>query len=224
MSLALYAAGIGLAFVSPWIAYACYVALAVTWFVPDRRFSADSLHYPTSVAEVQQLVAHQPRVKALGTRHSFNTIADCPGGALISLSELAPDITVDAQAMTVSVTGGTRYGVLVTELQSQGYALHNTGSLPHISVAGATATGTHGSGDRNGILSTAVAAVDLVKAGRLTGHGGPLQPRPEGAGGWTRGLRRDHPVGARHSADLSGSPGRLPATPRGTRCWRRSMR
>jgi xylitol oxidase len=140
------------------------VSVTSTNWAGNLTYSADSLHYPTSVAEVQQLVAHEPRVKALGTRHSFNTIADCPGGALISLSELAPDITVDAQAMTVSVTGGTRYGVLAAELQSQGYALHNTGSLPHISVAGATATGTHGSGDRNGILSTAVAAVDLVKA------------------------------------------------------------
>jgi alditol oxidase len=78
------------------------------------------------------------------------------------LSELAPEVTIDADAMTVSVTGGTRYGVLAAELQAHGYALHNTGSLPHISVAGATATGTHGSGDRNGILSTAVSAVELV--------------------------------------------------------------
>src|SRR4029453_10978678 len=75
---------------------------------------------------------------------------------------LPPEIAVDAEATTVSVTGGTRYGVLAAQLQSQGWALHNTGSLPHISVAGATATGTHGSGDRNGILSTAVSAVDLV--------------------------------------------------------------
>jgi xylitol oxidase len=111
---------------------------------------------------VQELVARRPKVRALGTRHSFTTIADCPCGALISLTELAPDITIDADAMTASVTGGTRYGVLAAELQSQGYALHNTGSLPHISVAGATATGTHGSGDRNGILSTAVSAVELV--------------------------------------------------------------
>src|SRR4029450_4841985 len=103
-----------------------------------------------------------PPGKAPGTRHSFNPIADSPGGALISLSKLPPDIAVDAEAMTVSVTGGTRYGVLAAQLQSKGYALHNTGSLPHISVAGATATGTHGSGDRNGILSTAVSAVDLV--------------------------------------------------------------
>ena len=130
----------------------------------NLAYSADSVHYPTSVVEVQELVARLPRVKALGTRHSFTTIADSPGGALISLSELAPEVTIDAEAMTVSVTGGTRYGVLAAELQSQGYALHNTGSLPHISVAGATATGTHGSGDRNGILSTAVAAVELVKA------------------------------------------------------------
>jgi xylitol oxidase len=138
------------------------VSLASTNWAGNLTYSADCIHYPTSVAEVQQLVDHHPRVKALGTRHSFNTIADSPGGALISLSELPPDIAVDAEAMTVSVTGGTRYGVLAAQLQSQGYALHNTGSLPHISVAGATATGTHGSGDRNGILSTAVSAVDLV--------------------------------------------------------------
>jgi alditol oxidase len=140
------------------------VALGLANWAGNLAYSAGSVHSPTSVAEVQELVARLPRVKALGTRHSFNTIADSPGGALISLSELAPEVTVDAQAMTVSVTGGTRYGVLAAALQDQGYALHNTGSLPHISVAGATATGTHGSGDRNGILSTAVSAVELVQA------------------------------------------------------------
>ena len=140
------------------------MSLGLTNWAGNLAYSAESVHYPTSVVEVQELVSRLPRVKALGTRHSFNTIADSPGGALISLSELAPDITVDADAMSVSVTGGTRYGVLAAELQAHGYALHNTGSLPHISVAGATATGTHGSGDRNGILSTAVAGVELVTA------------------------------------------------------------
>ncbi|HSO54242.1 MAG TPA: D-arabinono-1,4-lactone oxidase [Actinomycetes bacterium] len=138
--------------------------MELTNWAGNLAYSAGSVHHPTSVVEVQELVARLPRVKALGTRHSFNAIADSPGGALISLSELAPDVTINADAMTVSVTGGTRYGVLAAELQAQGYALHNTGSLPHISVAGATATGTHGSGDRNGILSTAVSAVELVKA------------------------------------------------------------
>jgi xylitol oxidase len=140
------------------------VSLELTNWAGNLAYSAGSVHSPTSVLEVQELVARRPRVKALGTRHSFNTIADSPGGALISLSELASEVTIDAKAMTVSVTGGTRYGVLAAALQAQGYALHNTGSLPHISVAGATATGTHGSGDRNGILSTAVSAVELVTA------------------------------------------------------------
>ena len=135
---------------------------ASTNWAGNLTYGADSINHPSSVAEVQQLVAHHSQVKALGTRHSFNTIADSPGGALISLSKLPPEIEVDTSAMTVSVTGGTRYGALAAQLQSQGYALHNTGSLPHISVAGATATGTHGSGDRNKTLSTAVAAVDLV--------------------------------------------------------------
>jgi xylitol oxidase len=140
------------------------VAVELTNWAGNLAYRAVSVHYPTAVAEVQELVARSRRVKALGTRHSFNPVADSPGGALISLSELAPEVTIDAEAMTVSVTGGTRYGVLAAELQSQGFALHNTGSLPHISVAGATATGTHGSGDRNGILSTVVSAVELVKA------------------------------------------------------------
>jgi alditol oxidase len=140
------------------------VSLELTNWAGNLAYKAESVHHPTSVVEVQELVARLPRVRALGTRHSFNTIADSPGGALISLSALAPEVTIDAKAMTVSVTGGTRYGVLAAELQAQGYALHNTGSLPHISLAGATATGTHGSGDRNGILSTAVSALELVTA------------------------------------------------------------
>jgi alditol oxidase len=140
------------------------VALELTNWAGNLAYRAASVHYPTSVVAVQELVARLPRVRPLGTRHSFTSIADAPGGALISLSELAPEVTIDAEAMTVSVTGGTRYGVLAAELQAQGYALHNTGSLPHISVAGATATGTHGSGDRHGILSTAVSAVDVVKS------------------------------------------------------------
>ena len=140
------------------------MALELTNWAGNLAYRAASVHHPTSVVEVQELVARLSRVRALGTRHSFNTIADFPGGTLISLSELAPEVTIDAEAMTVSVTGGTRYGVLAAELQAQGYALHNTGSLPQISVAGATATGTHGSGDHNGILSTAVSAVELVKA------------------------------------------------------------
>ena len=83
---------------------------------------------------------------------------------MVVLDRLDAGISVDAQNMTVTVSGGTRYGTLAAELQRQGFALHNLASLPHISVAGAVATATHGSGDRNGNLATAVAALELVTA------------------------------------------------------------
>ncbi len=134
----------------------------VNW-AGNLSYSAAAVLEPATVDELQGMVAGWPRVRALGTRHSFIDIADTPG-ALISLSRMDPDIRIDPTAMTASVTGGTRYGVLMRELEVQGFALHNTGSLPHISVAGATATGTHGSGDGNGILSTAISAVELVTA------------------------------------------------------------
>ena len=140
------------------------MAAELTNWAGNLTYQATAVHFPTSVAELQELVANTPKVRALGTRHSFSAIADSPGGELISLSELAPEIDVDPGAMTATVTGGTRYGNLAADLHARGYALHNTGSLPLISVAGATATGTHGSGDANGILSTAIAAVELVKA------------------------------------------------------------
>ena len=130
----------------------------------NLTYRAAAVHHPASVAEVHDLVARLPRVRALGTRHSFSAVADRPGGDLVSLDAVPPEITVDPAAMTVSVTGGTRYGELAVALHTEGFALHNTGSLPHISVAGATATGTHGSGDANGILSTAVVALEVVRA------------------------------------------------------------
>jgi hypothetical protein len=55
-----------------------------------------------------------------------------------------------------------RYGDLAQALAVEGLALHNLASLPHISVAGAVATATHGSGDANGNLATAVAGLELV--------------------------------------------------------------
>ncbi|NNF64013.1 MAG: FAD-binding protein [Acidimicrobiia bacterium] len=135
----------------------------MTNWAGNFAFEAHVVHHPTSVPEVQDLVARSPQVKALGTRHSFTTVADSPE-ALISLSGLASEIIIDRDAMTATVTGGASYGVLAAELQRRGYALQNMGSLPHISVAGATATGTHGSGDNNGVLATAIAALELVTA------------------------------------------------------------
>src|SRR5262249_16886846 len=68
------------------------------------------------------------------------------------------------KAKTVTVQSGMSYGQLCPYLDKQGWALHNLASLPHISIAGACTTATHGSGDKNGNLSTAVAALELVNA------------------------------------------------------------
>jgi xylitol oxidase len=124
-------------------------------------FSTDRLHRPRSIDELQELVARTQRLHALGTGHSFNRIADSTG-ALVSLSDLDVAIAIDAQARTVEVGGGTRYGELGTELEEHGWALHNLGSLPHISVGGACATGTHGSGDANRCLAAAAVGVEFV--------------------------------------------------------------
>jgi xylitol oxidase len=125
-------------------------------------YEASAIRYPESVAGLQAIVAHTARVRALGTGHSFNRIADTPG-ELVSLAAMPAVIDIDPERRTVRVGGGLRYGEVAARLQSAGYALHNTGSLPHISVAGACAAGTHGSGDTNGNVATAVAALEIVR-------------------------------------------------------------
>ncbi|MEW1955493.1 D-arabinono-1,4-lactone oxidase [Terrabacter sp. NPDC080008] len=118
-----------------------------------------------SVEHLQEVVAAAERVRALGTRHSFTDLADLPdGGVLVSLADLPPVVEVDSAARTARVTAGTAYGLVGSRLQEQGWALANLASLPHISVAGAVATGTHGSGVHNGSLATAVAALEVVGA------------------------------------------------------------
>ncbi|MEO5874345.1 MAG: D-arabinono-1,4-lactone oxidase [Streptosporangiaceae bacterium] len=124
-------------------------------------FRAGSVHRPGSVDELRALVAASPRARALGTGHSFSTVADTTG-ALISVAGLPPVIEIEGSS--VRVAGGVRYGELAVRLHEEGLALHNLGSLPHLSVAGACATGTHGSGVGNGGLATAVSALELVTA------------------------------------------------------------
>ena len=81
----------------------------------------------------------------LGTRHSFNALCDTEG-TLLDLTGLVAEPVLDVGRGTVRVAGGTPYNDVAAHLQARGHALANMGSLPHISVAGATSTGTHGSG------------------------------------------------------------------------------
>ena len=128
----------------------------------NYHYSTDKVLQPASVAEVQDAVRSGPRVRALGTRHSFNGIADSTIAQLSTLK--LKDIHIDPATRTTTVGAGIRYGDLATQLDAAGFALHNMASLPHISVAGACATGTHGSGMHNGNLSTAVMAIEFVSA------------------------------------------------------------
>ncbi|MDQ1681114.1 MAG: alditol oxidase [Frankiaceae bacterium] len=118
---------------------------------------------PRSVPELQEIVAASDRIRAIGSAHSFNDVADTDGD-LVSVGGLPPEIVIDGAARTVSVAAGMRYGEIAGPLNDAGLALHNLGSLPHISVAGACATGTHGSGVGNGALPTAVVALQYVDA------------------------------------------------------------
>jgi alditol oxidase len=127
------------------------------------EFRAVAVRRPGTVAELQAEVAQSTRVRALGTGHSFSRIADTEG-VLVSAAGLPTIADIDPATASVTVGAGVKYGDLAQRLHAAGWALPNLGSLPHISVAGACATGTHGSGDRNGNLATAVRALDLVTA------------------------------------------------------------
>jgi alditol oxidase len=124
------------------------------------RYQAHTIHQPRTVDELQALIARGGSLHALGTRHSFNDIADAP--ELISLTELPGEPVIDATARTVTVPARIRYGELAVLLQEAGWALSNLASLPHISVAGSVATATHGSGSGNPTLASAVNAMTLI--------------------------------------------------------------
>jgi alditol oxidase len=109
---------------------------------------------------VREIVAAAPRVRVLGSRHSFTDIAD--SAELVTLDRLAPNVVIDREAMTVTVGGAVRYGELAVELARAGLALANLASLPHIAIAGAVSTATHGSGDGSGNLATAAGALEFV--------------------------------------------------------------
>ena len=127
----------------------------------NYAYQAARIHQPETVEQIRELVSRSHKLKALGTRHAFNDIADSPGD-LISLERFDKIVALDRERGTVTVEAGVRYGQLARWLHGEGYAVHNLASLPHISVAGACATATHGSGDRQGNLATAVSAMEFV--------------------------------------------------------------
>ena len=129
----------------------------------NYTFRAAELRQARSTADVQTIVVSAQKVRVLGSGHSFNDIADCDGIQL-SLEGYDRVVAIDAEQARVTVEGGIRYGALAERLHREGWALANLASLPHISVAGAVATATHGSGSAIGNLATSVASMDIVTA------------------------------------------------------------
>jgi alditol oxidase len=123
-------------------------------------YKARELHRPATVEQLREIVAAAPRLRVLGSRHSFTDIVD--SDELVTLDRLPSAMSVDPAGRTVSLAGGVRYGELAEFLNGNGLALANLASLPHISVAGAIATATHGSGNRN--LASSVASLELVRS------------------------------------------------------------
>ncbi|MFN7994225.1 MAG: D-arabinono-1,4-lactone oxidase [Bryobacteraceae bacterium] len=135
----------------------------LTNWAGNFEFSTTNLHEVKSLEQVRTSVRTLEKVKVIGTRHCFNRIADSRNN-LLSLKPMDEIVSLDPKAQTVTIATGLTYGRLAPYLDQKGFALHNLASLPHISVAGACSTATHGSGESNGNLSTAVRALELVTA------------------------------------------------------------
>lgn len=134
--------------------------MARTNWSGNYTYRARDVHAPSTLEELQELVGALPRVRVLGSRHSFTDIADSE--QLVTLDRIGQEVAVDRDALRVSLGGAVRYDRLAEELGRHGLALANLASLPHIAVAGAISTATHGSGDRNGNLATSVAELEIV--------------------------------------------------------------
>ncbi len=136
-------------------------SVAETNWATSYEYTAPRIVVAETIDDVRRVV--DARVKALGTRHAFTDLTDT-AGTLVDVTRIQPAYALDLETPAVTVGAGTRYGELAVWLEERGWALRNMGSLPHINVGGATATGTHGSGDANGVLSTSVRAIRYVGA------------------------------------------------------------
>jgi xylitol oxidase len=148
-----------------------FVSSVLSWASKQRlanwagnlEYGTEQSYSATTQADVQQFVKEHSNFKVLGSRHCFNDIADS-SRQFLSLKSQDKVVGLNAKRPTATIEGGMTYGQLSPYLHQKGFALHNLASLPHISVAGACSTATHGSGEKNGNLSTAVSALEVVLA------------------------------------------------------------
>lgn len=136
---------------------------AGTNWAGNVTFTAPRLVAPTSLEELADLVCGASSVRSVGSRHTFSALADSDD-LMVSVEALGGEVTVHAERGTASVPAGMRYADVARALDAAGWALSAMASLPHITVAGAISTGTHGSGDAVGSLADAVVALDILRS------------------------------------------------------------
>jgi xylitol oxidase len=137
--------------------------MTISNWAGNYEYSTRQIEHPQTIEQVQTLVKRYPKLKVLGTRHSFNAIADS-AEQFISLDQSEAAVSIDQEQRTASISARFNYGDLSAILHVEGFALHNLASLPHISVVGACATATHGSGVHNQNLSSVVSSLEIVTA------------------------------------------------------------
>jgi xylitol oxidase len=135
--------------------------MAGTNWAGNVVYGAARTHRPETMDELRRIVARAPKIRALGSGHSFSLVADTTAD-LVRLDGLPAEVRIDRENGTATVTAGMRYAEVAAELNRAGLALANMASLPHISVAGSVATGTHGSGDGQRSLAASVVALQLA--------------------------------------------------------------
>ena len=141
----------------------CKTAQPLTNWAGNQTYSTSNVHYPKNLDELRKAIVQSKFIKGLGSRHSFNKIADSQYNQ-VSLQKMNSILKIDKKNLTVEVEAGVRYGDICEELHNNGLAFHNLASLPHISIVGACATSTHGSGVKNGGLATAIGGFEIIKA------------------------------------------------------------
>ncbi len=148
----------------------------------SHRYRATSVHRPRSTDELRSLVTSVAgTLQVLATRHTFTAIGDADGLVVLDALPGATAIEIDEGARQVTIGPSVTYAMLASALNERGLALENLASLPHISVAGAVATATHGSGSALRNLAAAVASLQLLTSGGDTVELGRDDPRFPGA-------------------------------------------
>ncbi len=138
-------------------------------------FRPANLATPATVEELRRVVRGARELRVMGAGHSWST-GIVTNDTLVSLDRLRRVLDVDRRALRVTVEAGIRLKDLIRELERVGLALENLGSIAEQSIAGAIATGTHGSGASFRCLADQVVSLSLVDAD-----------------GELRRLDRDHP-------------------------------